>query len=151
MTTSIEEPVANAASVLTNALRLEEISTLLIREGNVNALSERLLDLVISLMSADMGSMQVSDSARGELFLLAWRGFHPEAAAFWEWVRHDSNSTCGQVLSSGERIIVSDVEACDRLVGTADLDAYRPAAVAVFDSVPIASTSHSAHAAMIAE
>jgi PAS domain S-box-containing protein len=141
VTTSIEEPVGNAASVLTNALRLEEISPLLIREGNVKALSERLLDLVISLMSADMASLQLLDSARGELFLLAWRGFDPEAAAFWEWVRHDSNSTCGQVLSSGERIIVSDVEACDRLVGTADLDAYRRSGIRAVQSTPLLSAS----------
>jgi len=37
-------------------LRLQEISTLLIQEGNLGALYERVLDAAIGLMSADMGS-----------------------------------------------------------------------------------------------
>src|SRR5215468_7820321 len=40
---------------LRHARRLQEISTLLIQEGNIDALYDRLLDAVISLMSADMG------------------------------------------------------------------------------------------------
>ena len=40
------------------SLRLQEISTLLIREGNLDALYERVLDAAVGLMSADMGSMQ---------------------------------------------------------------------------------------------
>jgi PAS domain S-box-containing protein len=126
---------------LNNALRLQEISTLLIQEGSVEALSERLLDVVISLMSADMGSMQVLDLERGKLFLLAWRGFHPESAAFWEWVRLDSASTCGQALSSGQRVIVPDVEACDFMEGTADLDAYRRSGIRAVQSTPLLSRS----------
>jgi hypothetical protein len=50
------------------------------------------LDCAIRLMSADMGSMQMFDRERGELKLIASRGFHPELVAFWEWVRLDSNS-----------------------------------------------------------
>ena len=56
-------------------LRLQEISTLLIQEGNLGALYERVLDAAIGLMSADMGSMQTFYSEEGELRLLAWRGF----------------------------------------------------------------------------
>jgi PAS domain S-box-containing protein len=126
---------------LDDAVYLQQISTLLIREGSVEALYERLLDIVISLMSADMGSMQVLARERGELSLLAWRGLHPESAAFWEWVRLDSASTCGQTLSSGHRIIVSDIEACDWMAGTADLDAYRRSGIRAVQSTPLLSRS----------
>src|SRR5262245_19186870 len=40
------------------SLRLQEISTLLIQEGNLDALYERVLDAAISLVSADAGTMQ---------------------------------------------------------------------------------------------
>src|SRR5215467_8413181 len=106
-------------------LRLQRISTLLIREGSNGALYEHVLDAAIDLMSADMGSMQVFHPERGELRLLAERGFHPESAARWQWVRVDSACICGMALSAKRRVIVSDVEACDAMVGAADLNAHR--------------------------
>src|SRR5262245_10289186 len=56
------------------SLRLQEISILLIQEGNLDALYERVLDAAISLMLADMGSMQKYDPERDQLRLLASRG-----------------------------------------------------------------------------
>jgi len=123
------------------ALRLQEISTWLIREGDVHALYERVLDAAISMMSADMGSIQMLCPERGELQLLAWRGFYPESAAFWEWVRLDPASTCGQALSSGVRVVVPNVEACDFMAGTADLDFYRRSGIAAVQSTPLVSRS----------
>jgi|SRR5262245_10980535 len=49
-----------------NSLRLQEISTLLIQEGNLVALYDRVLDAAIELMSADMGSMQTFHPEQGE-------------------------------------------------------------------------------------
>jgi hypothetical protein len=65
-------------------LRLQQISTTLIREGSNGAIYHRVLDAAIELMSAHMGSMQVFHQERGELRLLAQTGFHPESAAYWE-------------------------------------------------------------------
>jgi len=122
-------------------LRLQEVSTLLISEGNIAALYERVLDGATGLMSADVGSMQMLDRERGELKLIASRGFHPESAAFWEWVRLDSDCTCGLALSSGARVIVTDVEICASLAGTADLDSYRKSAIRAVQSTPLVSRS----------
>ena len=47
-----------------NVLELQEISTSLIREGNLDALYGRILDAAISLLSADMGSMQILSPER---------------------------------------------------------------------------------------
>src|SRR5262245_49538476 len=124
-----------------NALELQEISTSLIREGNLDALYGRILDAAISLLSADMGSMQILSPDRSELRLLACRGFHPASAAFWEWVRLDSASSCGLALSAGARIVVPDVEACDFMAGTGDLDAYRRSGIRAVQSTPLVSRS----------
>src|SRR5215813_3269670 len=70
--------------------RLQEISTLLIQEGNLDALYERVLDAATSLMSADMGSIQKYDPERDQLRLLASRGFIPESVAVWEQVNRHS-------------------------------------------------------------
>jgi PAS domain S-box-containing protein len=118
-------------------LKLQQISTSLICEGNIDVFYHRLLDAAISLMSADMGSMQVFHSERGELRLLAERGFHPESAAYWEWVRLDSYSTCGMALSAGCRIVVPDIEANEAMAGTADFDAYRRSGIRAVQSTPL--------------
>src|SRR5215467_4335949 len=42
-------------------VQLHEISTLLIQEGNLDSLYNRILDAAMNLMSSDMGSMQLLD------------------------------------------------------------------------------------------
>jgi PAS domain S-box-containing protein len=124
------------------SLRLQEISTLLIQEGNLDALYERVLDAAIGLMSADMGTMQKYDPESGELLLLSAKGeFHPEAAAYWERVNRTSATTCGMALSLGRRVIVPDIETCDFMAGTADLDALRRSSIRAAQSTPLVSRS----------
>jgi PAS domain S-box-containing protein len=122
-------------------LRLQQISTMLIREGSNGAIYEHVLDAAIELMSADMGSMQVFHQERSELRLLAERGFHPASATYWEWVRLNSSSTCGMALSAGCRVVVPDIEACEDMVGTADLDAYRRSGIRAVQSTPLIARS----------
>jgi GAF domain-containing protein len=93
------------------------------------------------LMSADMGSMQVFNHEQSDLRLLAWRGFHPESAAFWEQVNLDSASTCGLALTAGSRIMVRDVETNTIMTGTADLDEYRRSGIRAVQSTPLISRS----------
>jgi len=123
------------------SLRLQEISTLLIQEGNLAGLYDRILDAAIALMSADMGSMQTFHAEQGELRLMAWRGFHPESAAFWERVHLDSTCACGVALSLRRRIIVPDTETCDFMAGTRDLDASRRSNIRTVQSTPLVSRS----------
>ena len=83
--------------------------------------------------------MQVRLPERGELRLLAWTGFHPDSAAFWEWVRLDAASTCGAALGLVERVVVRDVETCGFMAGTKDLAAYRRSSIRAVQSTPLVS------------
>jgi PAS domain S-box-containing protein len=123
------------------SLRLQEISTLLIQEGNLDSLYKRVLDAAINLMSADMGSLQRFDPEQRELRLLAWRGFHPDSAAFWEHVHSESASTCGAALSLGHRVVVPNVELSDFIAGTDHLNAYRRSGICAAQSTPLISRS----------
>jgi PAS domain S-box-containing protein len=120
-------------------LRLQQISTLLIREGNNGALYGHVLDAAIGLMSAYKGSMQVFHPERGELELLVQRGFHPQLVARWEWISHDYATTCAMALSAGRRVVVPDFEACEAMAGTADLDIFRRSDVRAAQSTPLTS------------
>jgi PAS domain S-box-containing protein len=125
------------------AQRLQETSTKLIHGEDIDALYLEILDTAIALMHSDMGSLQMFYPERGELQLLASKGFNPKSAAFWEWVRPESGSSCGRALRTQQRVIVTDVETCDFMAGTKDLDASRKSGIAAVQSTPLVSRSGS--------
>jgi PAS domain S-box-containing protein len=122
-------------------LQLHEISTSLIQEGNLDSLYNRIVDAATGLMSSDMASMQLLDPQRDQLRLLAWKGFHPQSAVFWESVHFNSATTCGIALATGSRVVVPDVDACDFMARTADLDEYRRSDIRAVQSTPLVSRS----------
>ena len=120
---------------------LQQISTQLIHESDVEALYNQILDAAVVMMRSDFASMQMLYPERGELRLLAYRGFDPAAAAFWEWVRPGSGSTCGAALATGHRSIVADIELSDFIAGTEDLETYRRTGIRAVQSTPLVSRS----------
>ncbi len=129
------------AAELADMQLLQEISTRLIQEGDVNALYQHIVDAAVALMHADVASMRMLDAKRGQLQLLTWKGFSPKSAEFWRWMRVDSQSSCGEALRTEGRVIVPDVEACEFMAGTPDLDAYRWSGIRGVQSTPLVSRS----------
>ena len=128
---------AELARELADMALLQEISGWLIQEGDLDDLNTGILDAAIKIMRSDAGSLQILVHERNELRLLAWKGFAPESAAFWKWVRADAGSSCAQVMNTGERVIVEDVETCDFLSGTADLDECHRSGIQAMQSTPL--------------
>ncbi len=124
---------------LADTKQLQKISGQLLQEDDVDALYEQILEAAISLMRSEMGSIQMLYPERNELRLLAWRGFDPASADFWEWVKVDSASTCGVALTTGERVITPDVETSEFMAGTDDLDFYRLSGIRAVQSTPLIS------------
>ena len=132
---ALRESEARLATELADARQLQDISTRLIQQDDPQALYNGNYDAAITILKSDMGSMQMFYPDRNELFLLrAGKEYTPDAAKFWEWVRTDGASTCSIALKTSSRCIAPDVEACDFMAGTADLDAYRETAVAAVQS-----------------
>lgn len=136
---SLRESQARLAVELADTKKLQHISSQLIQEDKINILHEQILDAAIALMRSDMGSIQILHPEKNELQLLAWKGFDPASAAFWERVRVDSGSSCGVALNLRERVIVPDVDTCDFMVGTDDLDSYRLSGIRAVQSTPLLS------------
>jgi PAS domain S-box-containing protein len=123
------------------SLRLQEISTLLIQEGNLDALYERVLDAAVSLMSADMGSIQRYDPKQDQLQLLISRGFRPVLVACCERIDRKSATSCGMALATGRRVVVPDTERSEFIAGTADLSVSCRAGIRAMQSTPLVSRS----------
>jgi two-component sensor histidine kinase len=122
---------------LAGAIQLQKISTSLIREKDLGKLYREIVLAAMAITRAQMGSMQVYHAGRDELFLLVSENFHPESAKFWEWVTLGEASTCGQAFAQAERIIVADVERCEFLAGTEDLQHYRKCNMGAAQSTPL--------------
>lgn len=133
------EAQGQLVSELAATQQLHKISTQLIQENEAEALHEKVVDAAMAIMRSDFASMQLFHPERGELRLLAYRGFTPAAAAFWEWVRPASSSTCGVALATRHRSIVADIELSDFLRGSEDLETYRHTGIRAVQSTPLIS------------
>jgi signal transduction histidine kinase/ActR/RegA family two-component response regulator len=135
---------AELEAELADARLLHDISAAFVDEDQVDRLYQKLLDAAATVMRSEYASMQSYDRERGEdgwLRLLAHRGFTPEAATFWAWVRPDSESTCGAALRTRRRVIVADVEACESMVRTDDLATYKQTGIRAVQTTPLLSRS----------
>ena len=132
------------SAALTASSALHEVSTELFGAmgDSERQVYDRIMDAAISIMRCDFASVQMLVESRGEpdeLDLLAFRGFTAQAAHHWRRVRPDSPSSCGVALTTGQRVILSDIEACERLSGSADLAAMRQTGIRAVQSTPLVS------------
>ena len=101
---------------------------------------ENIVDGAVALMRSDYASLQQLFPERGsggELRLLAFRGFNPQAAKFWEWVRADSKSTCGIALRDKSRVIAPDIATCDLMAGSEDQQIYLQTGIRACQTTPL--------------
>ena len=136
---ALRESEAQLAAELADTKQLQNISTLLIQEGHSDLLYEEILNAVIEVSHSDMGSMQLLDHEKNKLFLLTWKGLHPESAAFWEWIGVDLSSSCGMALRTGKRVIVPDIDSHDFVASAENLAAYRRSGIKSMQTTPLIS------------
>jgi PAS domain S-box-containing protein len=139
MEEALRESEAKLTVELADSKQLQFISSQLILEDNINVLYEQIVNAATALMHSDIGSLQMLHPEKNELKLLAWKGFDPASAAFWERVHANSGSSCGMALSRGERVVVMDVETSGFMAGTEDLDFYRLSGIRSVQSTPLVS------------
>jgi PAS domain S-box-containing protein len=121
---------------------LQELSVELAHEVDSEALYAKIMDAAMVIMRSDSANMQQlypHRGEKGELKLLTFRGFNPEAARFWSWVNPNSASTCGVAMRTGARVIASDVDAAPYLEGTQHLEFYRRTRIRSVQSTPLIS------------
>jgi PAS domain S-box-containing protein len=73
--------------------RLHAIATRFVREGDLPTLLEEVVDAAVSIVGADMASIQLRDPVSGELKLAAQRGFAPTVVDHFASARPDEESS----------------------------------------------------------
>jgi signal transduction histidine kinase/CheY-like chemotaxis protein len=121
---------------------LQRLSGELVSEEDVSALYGKILDAAMQIMRSEFASMQMlypDRGARGELRLLAFRGFSQEAAEHWEWVSVDSGCTCGIAFQTHQRVLMADLETSREILGARDLENYAQLGIRAVQSTPLLS------------
>ncbi len=101
---------------------------------------EKIVEAAVALMRSDYASMQMlfpERGAAGELLLLSFRGFNPQAAKFWKWVRADSKSTCGMALRDNQRVVAPEIAACDFMADSEDQKVYLQTGIHACQTTPL--------------
>jgi signal transduction histidine kinase/CheY-like chemotaxis protein len=148
----IEQRTRELADTNSTLMRLQQVSSQLIQTHDIQILYEQILETATSIMRADFASIQRFDPERGaigELKLLGYRGFTPEAAAHWEWVKPSPGTTCGKALLTGERVVVPDILASDEIITSADGAVYVQTGIRAVQSTPLLSRNGGAILGMI--
>jgi len=107
---------------------------------NDGGLYEKIVDAAGGIMDSDFASLQMlfpECGTAGQLRLLSFRGFNPEAARFWEWVRADSKSTCGLALLTGERAIAPEIATCEFMADSEDQLTYLQTGIHACQTTPL--------------
>ena len=115
-----------------------------IHDRTIEALYETIVDAAVRIMRSDFASVQMLFPKRGrggELRLLSFRGFNPQAARFWEWVRADSKSTCGLALLTKKRAVAPNIASCEFMADSEDQKVYLQTGIKACQTTPLIARS----------
>lgn len=105
--TELEQAVADRMTALREELRstliLQELSTRLVTEENIQTIYEEILSAAIELTHARAGTVQMLDPENDELVVLATRGFSRTTQDYFHRIDASSNTSCGLALRTGDR------------------------------------------------
>lgn len=126
---------------LRDARALQQLSSKVIIEDDVDSLYEDVLDAAIDIMQADCASVRMYVPERNALRLLRSRNLDPETVASWGWVDASSTTISGAAFVTHQRVLVSDVEAEDAGVTIEDLGPFRLSGIRAVQTTPLVSRS----------
>ena len=127
---------------LTDARLLQKLSMELIQEEETAGLYQKIMDAAVVIMQSQYASMQVlyhGSDGYDKLKLLASSGFSPEAEEYWQWVYHNTHTSCGAAYRAGKRVIIPNMADCDFMRGTSNLPVYLDGGILAAQSTPLYS------------
>src|SRR5580658_6349685 len=127
---------------LADAKLLHKLSIELIQEDGIAGLYEKIVKAAVAIMRSRYATIQMlypHGDTIGKLRILACSGFTPEAKKYWEWVYPTTGSTCGEVLRTSKRVIVSDFRTCAFMQDQPTLPVFLEGGIFAAQSTPLVS------------
>ena len=121
--------------------RLNELSTLLVREENkFETCYDEITKTAIAISGADKGNLQLFDETSRSLRIVAQQGFQEEFLKFFESVHDHAAASCGTAMVSSEQVVVDDVLTSKIFVGQPAQKVLLDAEVRAVMSTPLRSS-----------
>ncbi len=142
MQRALQQSKMDIEEELTDARLLQKLSMELVREEDTAGLYQKIMDAAVVIMQSQYASMQVlyqGTDGHDKLKLLASSGFSPEAEAYWQWVYHNTDSSCGAAYRAKKRVIIPNMAQCDFMQGTVTLPIYLDGGILAAQSTPLYS------------
>ena len=137
----LRESEAMLAAELASTRKVQEVSGQLLPKDDPTTLYEGIVDAASEVLDSDMAAIQLLNPRRGELKLIVAKGFSVEAADYFAWVGGHARTSCGQALASSQRVIVPNLEECEWMAESEELEVYRGAGIGAVQSTPLFSRS----------
>jgi two-component sensor histidine kinase len=107
---ALNQAAVTVRAELENMRRLNELSTVLMREdNNFETCCDEIIRTAIAISSADKGNMQVFDEASRSLRIVAQHGFHENFLKYFANVDDPVAASCRTAMATNEQVIVDDV------------------------------------------
>src|SRR6516225_4818593 len=138
---ALNQAAVTVRAELENMRRLNELSTLLMREENkFETCGDEITRTAIAISGADKGSLQLFDETSGTLRIIAQQGFQERFLKFFEDVDDHVAASCGTAMATTEQVIVDDVLTSKIFVGQPAQKVLLDAEVRAIISTPLSSS-----------
>lgn len=121
-------------------IRLQAVSTRFVSRNYREDAYSDIAEAAITIGGADMGKLQLLDTATNTLSIVAHRGFERPFLQFFHIVM-PGQGACGTALKLRRRIIIEDIAQSAILVGTPELEEMLAAGVRAVQSTPLVGRS----------
>jgi two-component sensor histidine kinase len=137
---ALNQAAVTVRAELENMRRLNELSTVLMREENTfETCCGEIIRTAIAISSADKGNMQVFDEASRSLRIVTQHDFNEKLLKCFATV-DDVAASCGTAMATNEQVIVDDVLTNKIFLDELDQKALLDAAVRAIISTPLRSS-----------
>ena len=126
---------------LADSKLLQQVSSRLIEEENIEKLYGQIIEVAKAIMHSDAVIMQEYVPEKKSLYLLASEGFNPNTINAYKWINMQDKTSCAIAMKEHKHIIIPDVESCDFLDGADVLEVYRMSNIRSVQSTPLISRS----------
>jgi len=138
---ALNQAAVTVRAELENMRRLNELSTLLMREENTfETCCDEITRTAIAISGADKGNLQLFDETLGSLRIIAQQGFQERFLKFFEHVDDHVAASCGTAMATNEQVIVDDVLTSKIFVGQPAQKVLLDAEVRAIISTPLSSS-----------
>jgi two-component sensor histidine kinase len=138
---ALNQAAVTVRAELENMRRLNELSTVLMREENkFETCCDEITRTAIAISGADKGNLQLFDETLGSLRIIAQQGFQERFLKFFEHVDDHVAASCGTAMATNEQVIVDDVLTSKIFVGQPAQEVLLDAEVRAIISTPLSSS-----------